>query len=120
MRTITRGLAIIAVGTALVSSCAHRGGAAGGSLAPVRTLVHVTNQYALAMDVFAVGSGISHRLGTVSPGIDARFDLPEALVAGGGQVEFVARSQPTGPEARSGAVTLTPGHSVEFLITQQL
>ena len=82
--------------------------------------VRVRNQNALPMEVFASGSGINHRMGTVHPGMNGNFVIPQNLV-GNGSVEFGAR--PSGGGGRpylSGQVMLAPGALIEFQIAPQL
>jgi hypothetical protein len=82
--------------------------------------VQVTNQNALPMEIYATGSGIRHRLGTVHPGMNGNFVLPKNLV-GSGSVQFEARpSGGGGSPFRSGEVLLAPGAFVQFQIAPQL
>ena len=100
------------------SACARRGG--GGpepAESPVR--VEVTNNYALAVEIYAVGSGITHRMGTVHPGMAGRFVVPQNLLGAGG-VELQARPGASGQPFRSGQLLLAPGTIVDFVITSQL
>jgi hypothetical protein len=101
-----------------VSACAHSG---TGEPAPAPGTVEVTvrNQNALPMEVSASASGISHRMGTVHPGMDGHFVLPQTLV-GNGSVQFEARPSGGGQPFRSGEVLLAPGSLVEFQIAPQL
>ena len=78
----------------------------------------VKNDYGIAVEVYAIGSGITQRLGTVHPGMTGRFEVPRATI-GGGSVEFEARAT-IRDVARSGPLNLQPGHVVEFEITRQL
>lgn len=66
------------------------------------------------MEVTAVGSNISHRLGIVHPGMVSEFVLPQAMI-GGGTVELFAGTG-GGKDARSGPLLLTPGAIVDFEI----
>jgi hypothetical protein len=81
--------------------------------------VDVTNQYALPVEVYAFGSGITHRLGTVHPGMDSRFVIPQNLV-GGGSVRFEARPGSDARPFQSGEVLLSPGSDVQIMISPQL
>jgi hypothetical protein len=100
------------------SACAHSG---GGEAAPAAgsVEVRVTNQNALPMEVFASGSGINHRMGTVYPGMGSHFMIPQNLV-GNGSVQFEARPSGGGQAFRSGEVMLAPGSLIEFQIAPQL
>ena len=100
------------------SACAHSG---GGEIKPNDSpvSVEVTNEHALPMEVFAVGSGISQRLGTVHPGMSGHFVIPQNLV-GNGSVRFEARPSGGGQPFRSGETLLAPGAVVDFMIRAQL
>jgi hypothetical protein len=101
-----------------VSACARGGGGdePGPDRSPVR--VEVTNNHALAVEIYAVGSGITHRLGTVDPGMEAQFVIPQNLIGGG--VELQARPGGGRQPFRSDKLLLAPGTIVEFLIAPQL
>ena len=101
-----------------VPACAHSG---GGEAAPTAGTVEVavTNQNALPMEVYASGSGINHRMGTVHPGMDGHFVIPQNLV-GNGSVQFEARPSGGGQPFRSGEVLLAPGSLIQFLIAAHL
>jgi len=83
-------------------------------------VVNVTNNYAVAMEIFAVGSGITYRLGSVNPGLDGRFVLRQAMLLSGGQVEFLAQATGFGPRVRSGELQIVPGNVVDFVIETNL
>ena len=93
----------------------------GGEAAPTAGTVEVsvTNQNALPMEVYASGSGINHRMGTVHPGMDSHFVLPQNLV-GNGSVQFEARPSGGGQPFRSGEVLLAPWSLIQFQIAAQL
>jgi hypothetical protein len=101
-----------------VSACAHSG---GGETAPAAGSVEVsvTNQNALPMEIYATGSGINHRMGTVHPGMNGHFVIPQTLV-GNGSVQFEARPSGGGQPFRSGELLLAPGSLVQFQIAPQL
>jgi hypothetical protein len=101
------------------SACARSG--AGDEPRPSEGRVHVevTNQHALPMAVYALASGITHRMGTVHPGMAGHFVVPQNLV-GGGSVVFEARPSGGGQPFRSGDLLLAPGTIVEFTIAPQL
>jgi hypothetical protein len=102
-----------------VAACSH--GPAGDEPQPIDRPVRVEarNNYALPVDLYAVGSGITHRLGTVNPGLSASFTIPPNLLAGNG-VELQARTSPTDPGFSSEELLLAPGTVVDFLIAPQL
>jgi hypothetical protein len=114
-----RGLRILVPGLLLtICACARSG---GGETAPSAGTVEVsvTNRNALPMEVYASGSGINHRMGTVHPGMGAHFVIPQNLV-GGGSVQFEARPSGGGQPFRSGGILLAPGSLIEFQIAAQL
>ena len=104
----------------LLAACAHSG---SGEAAPApgtpKVEVAVTNQNALPMELSVSGSGISHRLGTVHPGMNGHFLVPPNLV-GSGSVQFEARPSGGGQPFRSGEILLAPGAFIEFQIAPQL
>jgi hypothetical protein len=87
---------------------------------PVR--VEVTNNFSLPMEIYAINSGTTHRMGTVHPGMSGRFTLPPTLISSGGAVEFQA--MPSAEDRtrvfRSDELLLSPGKVVDFRITPQL
>jgi hypothetical protein len=100
------------------SACAHSG---GGEAAPAAGSVQVavTNQNALPMEVYALGSGINHRLGTVHPGMAGHFVVPQNLI-GSSSVRFEARPSGNGQRFLSGDLLLAPGSVVDMVIAAQL
>jgi len=101
----------------------HGGAAAADSEAPHPSsrpvMVHVVNNYSLPMDVFVIGSGITHRLGLVTPGISRDFEIPQAQVDGE-SVEFQATPAGGGEGVRTVAVRFTRSDTLEFMITTNL
>lgn len=116
---VLRNLVGLATALLTVSACSHTGG--GGEVRPteIPVSVEVKNQHALPMEVFAVGSGITQRLGTVHPGMASHFTVPANLV-GNGSVTFEARPSGNGQPFRSGEILLAPGAVVDFTIAPQL
>ena len=100
------------------SACAR---SSGGETAPAAGSVEVAvaNRNALPMEVYASGSGINHRMGTVYPGMSGHFVIPQNLV-GSGSVLFEARPSGGGQPFRSGEVLLAAGSLIEFQIAAQL
>lgn len=84
---------------------------------PVR--VEVKSHYGLPMEVYAVGGGITHRLGIVHPEMVSDFVVPENLL-GNGTVMLEARPTVNGPRFRSGELLLAPGAVVDLVIAAQL
>ena len=114
-----RRLVGLATAMLTISACSHGGG--GGEVRPteIPVSVEVNNRHALPMEVSAVGSGITQRLGTVHPGMASHFTVPANLV-GNGSVQFEARPSGGGQPFRSGEVLLAPGAVVDFTIAPQL
>lgn len=100
-------------------ACARSGGEAAATSGSGRVELQVTNQNALPMEVHASGSGITHRVGTVHPGMEGHFLIPRNLV-GSGSVRFEARPSGGGQTFRSGEILLAPGSLVQFRIAAQL
>ena len=101
------------------SACAPSGGGDEPEPSAARVAVAVTNRHALPMEVYALASGIFHRMGTVHPGMAGHFELPQNLV-GSGSVRFEARPSGGGQPFRSGDMLLSAGAFVEFTIAPQL
>jgi hypothetical protein len=99
------------------SACAHPGSGENRSDTPVA--VEVTNQHALAMELYAFASGITQRLGVVHPGMGGHFVVPQNLV-GNGSVQFEIRPSGGGQPFRSGEILLAPGALVDVIIAPQL
>lgn len=116
MKTLIAGLALT------IAACAYgRGTTPGASLAaPAGTPVQliVTNNSGAPMQVYAVGSGTSWRMGTVLPGLVGQFVLPQAML-GADAVEFLASPGDGNPPVRSGRLVLAPGNVVDFEIEAQ-
>lgn len=101
-----------------LSACSQSG---GGDVRPseIPVSVEVTNEHALPMEIAALGAGIAQRLGTVHPGMNAHFRLPNTLI-GNGSVQLEARPSGGGQPFRSGEVLLAPGAVLDFRIAPQL
>ena len=115
-----RGLRRLLVSALLVTApaCSHSGSSQPGP--DLRTVkVEVTNQNALPMEIYAFGSGITQRLGTVHPGMDGHFVVPPTMV-GNGSVVCEARPSGGGKAFRSGEILLAPDALIEFQIASQL
>jgi hypothetical protein len=117
---VLRGLRVVVPALLLTASaCAHSGGGEEPQPAEGSVYFEVTNQHALPMEVYAVGSGITHRMGTVHPGMSSQFVVPQNLI-GNGSVRFEARPSGGGQPFLSGDLLLAPGAIVEFTIAAQL
>lgn len=99
------------------SGCGRRRQQAGREPADDAVRIVVTNHSTAPMEVVAVGSNISHRLGIVHPGMVGDFVLPLGMV-GGGTVELFAADGES--RARSGPMLLSPGMVVDFAIRTPL
>ncbi|HEY5939643.1 MAG TPA: hypothetical protein VIT87_02400 [Gemmatimonadales bacterium] len=101
-----------------ISACARSG---GDEVSPAHepVSIEVTNRHALPMEIYAVGSGINHRLGTVHPGLSSHFVLPQNLI-GSSSVQLEARAGQNFRPFRSGEILMAPGSVVDFVIGAQL
>jgi hypothetical protein len=81
--------------------------------------IEVQNNHALPVDLFIVGSGVNHRLGTVHPGMNASFRVPPGMI-GNGSVELLAQSSAHRQPARTGPILLAPGAIVDYVVAAQL
>jgi hypothetical protein len=75
--------------------------------------LNVTNLYNGPMEIYAIGSGTSYRIGLVNPGLTSTFVVRPVMIVSG-SVEFVARAGSGIPPARSGRMLLAPGNIVDF------
>jgi len=111
-----RGWRVLIPGLLLAGvACGGTNTTPGPAESPAR--VEATNNYALPVEIYAVGSGITQRLGTVHPGMSGHFVIPPNMV-GNGVVEFQARTNTQ--TYRSGPIMLAPGRVVDFRIAAQL
>ena len=113
------GLRLIVPALLLIASACTRSGGVDTAPAAGSVEVQVTNRNALPMEVSASGSGINHRMGTVHPGMNGNFVIPQNLV-GGGSVQFEARPSGGGRPFLSGGILLAPGSLIQFQIAAQL
>jgi hypothetical protein len=99
------------------AGCAHHpsGAPDPGAVQPAAVHLNVTNNSPLPMEVYAVGSGINYRMGTVSPGLASHFVFPPSMI-GNGPLEVQARPSGGGDLIRSGQLLLSPGQVVDFKI----
>ena len=105
-------LILLALG-AMSTAC---GGKHTDTVSPVDAPVtlEAVNNNALPVELFVSSAGASIRLGTVHPGMTAKFTVPPAFV-GGRSVEFLANN--TGGDGyRSGTFVLAPGEIVDLNI----
>lgn len=109
--------------TALIALGACAPGAGATEEAPAAApdnpvVLYVTNNYGAQADIFALGGGSAYRMGTVEPGLTARFVLRQAMI-GDGSVEF--RAFPANGDApiTSGRLLVFPGAIVDFTLEHQ-
>jgi hypothetical protein len=115
---VSRGRKVLIAGLFLTGwACAP----AGGGVEPDnrRVTVEVRNHNALPVDVYALGGGSTLRLGTVHPGMDGTFFVPQNLVRSG-SVRLEARPSASGQPFRSSDLIMAPGSVVDFIIAPQL
>lgn len=110
-------LAAAIIGSA-PAACARNSAYDQGSAQPVSgaASVDVSNNYALAMDVFVVSSGVTTRLGSVSPGMHGVFVIDASLMRTG-FVQVLAQPLGGGVIANTGSLPLRPGDVVQFDIS---
>jgi hypothetical protein len=120
---VIRGWRVLVPALLLVGSACARAseGEADGGTDPAHApvSVEVRNQYALPVEIYVFGSGITQRLGTVHPGMNARFGVPQNLV-GGRSVRFEARAGDDSRPFQSEDMLLAPGTVVDFAVSPQL
>ena len=105
-----------------LSACRHR--TADGDEAPppepsAPVTVEVVNNFALPVEIYAIGSGTETRLGTVHPGMEATFVIPQS-VRSTTTVELQAHAASTTRIGSSGPLLLAPGSIVDFTVTSTL
>src|SRR5688500_7533472 len=86
---MTGGAWLLIAGLVLSAGCAKSGEEDVEPVDGPSATVEVRNNYALPVEIFAQGSGINQRLGTVHPGMPGHFKIPPAML-GGRAVELVA------------------------------
>ena len=104
-------------------ACAHHNGTATPEPSQPETTavtVNVTNNFASAMEIYAVGGGTTYHMGSVSPGIPRRFELRPAMLTAGGRIRFLAQATGVGPRFQSDEVVLRAGDVVDFEIFTNL
>ena len=102
----------------IISSCAH-GSPDTPEPEPIPARVEVVNNNALPVEIYALGGGIERRLGTVHPGMSARFVIPMVIV-NSTSVELEARPSTNSPRFKSGPLLLTPGAVVDIVLASRL
>jgi hypothetical protein len=108
------GLVAAAATVPVASACSHTQ-EAGGEVAPATAIgLHVKNDNFLDMDVYAVSDGLATRLGTVTGNSSRNFVLDATLAV----QDFRIVATPIGGNGRasSGAVSVSPGQTIDFTI----
>jgi hypothetical protein len=108
------GLFAAAATVPVASACSHTQ-EAGGEVAPATAIgLHVKNDNFLDMDVYAVSDGLATRLGTVTGNSSRNFVLDATLAV----QDFRIVATPIGGNGRasSGAVSVSPGQTIDFTI----
>jgi hypothetical protein len=108
---------------AFLTACAGHSGTPGSVAADVArgtsASVSVVNAYGAPLTIYAIGSGVIERLGTVNQGSNSRWILP-AAVLGEGTIELMAQADNGQPLIRFGPMRLSPGRVVDFTIVRDL
>lgn len=117
--SLRRSLTI--VGLAALAACASQRDTPDGDLMDVPrdsgpTRIQVENQNFADMTIYVIRSGQRYRLGTVPGHATRTFDVPPALVAGGGDLQFMA--DPIGGTRTpvSEVLYVAPGELIELTI----
>jgi len=108
------GLFAAAATVPVASACSHTQ-EAGGEVAPATAIgLHVKNDNFLDMDVYAVSDGLATRLGTVTGNSSRNFVLDATLAV----QDFRIVATPIGGNGRAstGAVSVSPGQTIDFTI----
>jgi hypothetical protein len=118
---MTRSITLLAVALLLgIPGCRHHQEDDETYVKPAAPVtVQVTNNFALPVEIFARGSGTVVRLGTVHPGMNARFVVPPAVLSTT-TVELEAHASSTSRVGRSGPMLLAPGVIVDFTVTSAM
>jgi hypothetical protein len=93
----------------------HGSGAGDAQPADSTVRVEILNHNPLPVDIIAVGGGMSHRLGTVLPGLAGHFVVPPAML-GDGTIEIEARVANDRDVISSGPLLLARGDVVDFTV----
>ncbi len=104
------------------TACGRNAGMESGEVQPAsgEAVVHVTNNYMLAMDVYAVASNdVPLRLGSVGPGMTDSFVLSPGLMRTGA-VRIIAQPPGGGRIVGTGPLQLEPGNIVTLDIGTDL
>lgn len=101
------------------AACFHGNGPAPGQPGETPIPVVVRSDYALPVDVYVIGRGGTRRLGTVHPGLESTFQIPQAYLSPGGVTELEVRAS-DGPTFRSGDLLLASGDIIDLHVALRL
>ena len=116
-----RGIGVVVAAAMIASGAAGCGRSAGtyepGSAQPAARAVTVSveNDYMLAMDIYAVSSGVTNRLGSVGPGMTRTLLLDPSFMPTG-FVDIVAQPAGGGRIVSTGQLDPRAGQTVDFRI----
>jgi hypothetical protein len=108
------GLFAMTAAAATMSACSHADEAAGDVSPSNAIFVKVANNNFLDMDVYAVTNGVQTRLGMVTGNGTGSFVIDRSL--GGQDVRIVATPIGGAGRATTGALSVSPGQTIDFRI----
>lgn len=108
--------AALLLGAGCAKSREHSGTEGRSAQGDIR--VSVRNENGSPVTVYAIGSGVSWKIGRIAPATTGNFRVPMALVSNG-PVEFEAVAD-FGAPFRSVALMLKPGQVVDFTVKSPL
>lgn len=118
-RRLAWSRAVLAALAVISAACSHnpQPDIDDGSRDPI--VVHVKNENFLDMNVFAVASGATRRLGTVTGNGSGEFNVPWSFGSASG---LVLVAQPIGSRgsASSPSLSVSPGQVIEFKVGSTL
>jgi hypothetical protein len=113
-KRILIGLAMAAMTTVGTAACSHSYEAPGQVVPENAVGLHVQNNNFLDMDVFAVGGGLSTRLGTVTGGSSGDFVINANQAATG--LRIVATPIGGPGRATTGSLSVGTGETIYFTV----
>jgi len=110
-KTLFALLAVTLVGAGCLPSRSS-----GTGIEPEATMLRVENQGFLDMAIYAVRSAQRVRIGTAAGNKTSSFTIPPGLLAGMGQLTFIADPIGSSRASISEQITVTPGDEVVLTI----